>query len=340
MPSRRLHSFFVTLFLGLLSAPVAWATIDVGEPIVILREVERPSEESPEVINRTDCDQDVAIRFPVVIRSAAEPMTVWVGPEGCRDREVRNDECVDIWGDEVSSATTTIEIPAQQVLRGVLNGRTCAEAAVSESRTVTLLFAFLDNGSPSGVDGESDEVTITYDLAGPAGPAITSAKAGEGKILVKWEPETSSTVVGYRLYCAEAGENVTEGVGGEGGAGYTGDCASALVHGEVPDEQYRCGEATGITASKGTAKGLTDGTPYAVGVAAIDGSGNVGMLSVGARCATPQEVTDYYEAFVAGGGEGGGGYCAFGLSRTGPWGAGVFLASVLAGLVARRRWRA
>jgi len=60
-------------------------------------------------------------------------------------------------------------------------------------------------------------------------------------------------------------------------------------------------------------------------------------LAMGEDCATPEEVIDFYEAYVAAGGKGGGGYCAFGLNRPGSL-AGLMLV-VLAALSLRRRLR-
>lgn len=70
-------------------------------------------------------------------------------------------------------------------------------------------------------------------------------------------------------------------------------------------------------------------------MAAVDAVGNRGTLS-DVRCATPQEVTDFYEAYKAAGGQGGGGYCTFGLERPGSVAALTLLA--LVGLSLRRRF--
>lgn len=86
----------------------------------------------------------------------------------------------------------------------------------------------------------------------------------------------------------------------------------------IPDAdfnaKYQCGEITGNTgttviADKVAGNPLTNGTRYAVAVAATDAYGNVGPLS-SVICETPEETNDFWNAYRAAGGQAGGGFCA------------------------------
>jgi hypothetical protein len=72
-------------------------------------------------------------------------------------------------------------------------------------------------------------------------------------------------------------------------------------------------------AAQGAGSGKTDdelqnNMLYAVGVASTDAFGNVGVLS-NVACGTPQDVTGFYEAYRAAGGQAGGGFCSFARPR-------------------------
>ena len=103
------------------------------------------------------------------------------------------------------------------------------------------------------------------------------------------------------------------------------------------DSAYACGKVDSATTTEGKTSWVTNGTEYAVGVAAVDSSGNVGPLS-NLACATPQEVNDFYEVYRRAGGRGGGGLCT--LSRTstrlGPFGM-TLLGAVMAWWLRRQR---
>jgi hypothetical protein len=298
------------------------------------RERERPDDESPLAINREDCEANVLIRFPVTIRAATRDMEVWVGTEDCGVAEVRRDGgCVRAWSGYVNSQTTEIAIPTHDLLFGVNNEGACGDLNAREAVTTTAHFSFLVNGDPSEVAGESATVEISYDLQGPPPPEITGLNAGEGKVIVKWTDSSSSgNPVGYRLFCDPG--TVVEGSAGAAGA--SGEsCASGLADEQIPDASLQCGEIAGQSATRATAKDLSNETSYAVGIAAVDSVGNVGPLALGASCVTPREVTDFYEAYVASGGKGGGGFCSFGVKRPGSLAGLVFVA--LVGFVSRRR---
>jgi MYXO-CTERM domain-containing protein len=107
------------------------------------------------------------------------------------------------------------------------------------------------------------------------------------------------------------------------------------VPGQIPDCAYVCGEAD--ASSGATAKGLTNGKQYAVGVAAFDDVDNVGDLSTLA-CSTPVPVDDFFDLYRAAGGQGGN--CACGIGGDGDvLGAGLLAALGYAAVARRRRRR-
>lgn len=112
---------------------------------------------------------------------------------------------------------------------------------------------------------------------------------------------------------------------------------SVLVAGELPDEQYRCGSATGLTTTRGSARHLDNGTLYAVAVSGVDNVGNTGVLS-NIVCETPEELQDFFEVYRSQGGKGGGGFCS--VTREPPaLGMLGLLAGLAAAWIGRRRAR-
>lgn len=149
--------------------------------------------------------------------------------------------------------------------------------------------------TPTAADGGADAM-----IDGAAGSAATDAgadAAGTG---------------------GSAGSAGSAGAGGTGGGTGNPACPSALVSGERPDEQYRCGTVTGQLATQGEAEGLVNGVTYAVGVAAVDDVDNAGPLSE-IVCGTPQVVDDFFELYRRSGGKGGGGFCQISSERAGGW---------------------
>jgi hypothetical protein len=112
-----------------------------------------------------------------------------------------------------------------------------------------------------------------------------------------------------------------------------------LVAGQIPDLKYVCGTTNGAS---GNATGLTNGTTYAIGVAAYDNLGNVGVLSP-MVCVTPGPIDDFFTLYNEAGGKGGGCELSSGSvdSTVVGDGAGVLLAMGALGLtIVRRRRRA
>lgn len=140
-----------------------------------------------------------------------------------------------------------------------------------------------------------------------------------------------------------SGGSASSSVGGSGGTSSSGGDASCfstnLAVGEVPI-QANCGSASGSTATSVVASGLTKGAFVAVGIAAYDTLGNVGVLSELA-CGTPTEVTGFFDAYVDAGGRAGNGCgCSIlGLHVDDPTRLRILLALslLMVGMVLRRR---
>jgi hypothetical protein len=104
---------------------------------------------------------------------------------------------------------------------------------------------------------------------------------------------------------------------------------------EIP-LQYKAGEIDSVTATSLTLTGLTNGVTYHVAVTSIDGSGNVGPVSV-LQCGKPGAVNDFWQSYKDDGGGASG--CALesgSNAQTGSvFGLGMFAAA--AALLRRRR---
>jgi hypothetical protein len=101
--------------------------------------------------------------------------------------------------------------------------------------------------------------------------------------------------------------------------------------------RYQCGSVNGIYAKTGKVNGLVNKVRYVFSVAAVDHVGNVGVFAANNACATPINVTDFFELYRAAGGKAGGGICSI-SSVSGGTRAGILLAGgVLALAFAARR---
>ncbi len=75
---------------------------------------------------------------------------------------------------------------------------------------------------------------------------------------------------------------------------------------------------------------------YTVAIAAIDGVGNTGPLSV-VSCNTPEPIDDFFKVYRDAGGQAGGGYCQAGPVGVGGGASLLAAASSLAAWLLRRR---
>lgn len=183
-----------------------------------------------------------------------------------------------------------------------------------------------------------------YDLHGPVPPTGLALGSGQSVLLATWNAQTTvKDFSGYKIYCyPKRGAEGDAGVAADAGAGCPAIPAelAGFAEGKIPDaavEDLVCGTMS-TTGSKITIDKLTDGLTYALAVAAIDKNDNTGALSTIA-CLAPQPTTDFYDAYRAGGGEAGGGFCNLGAPRGRTPLAGLFTALAASALLARRRAR-
>lgn len=180
--------------------------------------------------------------------------------------------------------------------------------------------------APSSVGG-------TAPAAGPTGSGLGGA-AGDGGLTDA--AAGAAGAAGASGASGAAGSTSSGGAAGSGGAG-TGNpaCPSAnILAGVRPDPAYECASVESQITTSAEAKNLINGTPYAVGVAAVDLAGNSGPLSAVA-CGTPQEVDDFFELYRRAGGQGGGGFCSIHRGQLGTAGA-LLGALMVLGLLRRR----
>ncbi|HEY6724709.1 MAG TPA: hypothetical protein VI197_11795 [Polyangiaceae bacterium] len=340
--------------LALAGAAASWSTSALADSVVVLdnytveRSDERDSDEQPQTISFKDCEENADVLFPlnVSLTGGRRVLEVYVGPESCLDREVRNNDCRVIYGQEIGADNPSIRIPSQEIVGD--GGEDCESSLSSGTNaSASLLFAFEGSNGEPEADG-SDVLQMSYDVTAPDPPQVTGLGQGDGQLVPRWEPLEGEDVTGYRFYCQESPTTQEEvdsgsfdaaGAGGQGGASSAG-CETSIVPGRRPPEDARfCGEQAGKTAQRGTVTGVVNDRVYAVGVVAQDVVGNEGVVS-NVLCQYPKEVTDFYEAYTAAGGKGGGGFCAFGYGqRANAW-SGLVLLGLALGWARRRRRRA
>ncbi|HEU5073133.1 MAG TPA: hypothetical protein VFU02_03155 [Polyangiaceae bacterium] len=334
-------------------AATSWTASALADSVVVLdnyeiqRNYDRDSDEEPQTISLRDCEANFDVSYPtnVTVTSGSRQLDVWAGPVSCIDPDRLDDEekCRNVFSTQVTANNPNIVIPAQDIVNN--GGEDCDSAKSGPGNaTSVLLFAFEGNNGEPESEG-SFELNMSYDTVPPDPPRATSLGQGDGQLSPHWEPLEDVDVTGYRFYCQEssttqeqvdAGNFDEAGAGGQGGADSTG-CETDLVAGERPPETATfCGEQAGKSAGRGTADGLVNDRVYAVGVVSQDIVGNEGVVS-NVLCQYPKEVTDFYEAYTAAGGKGGGGFCSIGYGReASPW-FGLTLLGLALGWARRRR---
>jgi hypothetical protein len=296
------RSFAFALALAALAslARPAAAQVVVGTPDW---STENRGNRATDVINRQDCLADATIDFDTTISGTTGNFELWAGA-GCEDDMERgpNGSCIRVGTGSTTDRKVTVRV--QDLVRP-LNAAddgteaTCDTGAGEGLQERSLFFLVINTGD-NEVVAQGTPWAFEYDILPPAPPTMVTAASGEASLNVELEAPGDADLDNYRFYCAVADS----------------DCsAAALAPEEYPDETTFCGtlDAQG-SASGATDSDLANGTLYAVGVASQDTSGNIGKLS-GLACGTPLEVTGFFEAYRAAGGQAGGGFCGFAVAR-------------------------
>jgi hypothetical protein len=283
-------------------------------------------------INRNDCLKDAKVTFTTQFTDVMSgTFELWAGSD-CSDtnRVADSTTCVHVANgsrtdravtvsarDLVKSGGTTTPGPGEATVEN------CDDPTDTGGVTRTLHFYVITDGKVL-LEG-TPAFAYTFDTVAPAAPTEITAGAGEASLIVGLTAPGEENVERFRFYCAPTDSGTVE------------DCsAAALQPGMQPDEELACGSvgATGIDMAQ-TSSSLENGVAYAVAVASEDDVGNVGVLSEMA-CSIPKEVTGFYEAYRAAGGQAGGGFCSFGPARRGAIPLGL---AALLGLLAFARRR-
>jgi hypothetical protein len=230
----------------------------------------------------------------------------------------------------------------------------CAPAATSlSSNNGGSSSGGTDTGGTAGTDatsgsGGTDVTTAGTDTGGTAGTAATdtggtAGTAGTDTGGTAGTAGTAGTDTGGTAgtTSTDTGSAGDTGAGGDGTVSDEKDCRAEddkLVPGQDPTENLvECGSVTATGASEGsTNDDLENSVRYAVAVAAEDDANNIGKLSKLA-CGVPQEVTGFYEAYTAAGGQAGGGFCSFAPARRGSIAMAFLMLLGTCALVVRRR---
>lgn len=138
----------------------------------------------------------------------------------------------------------------------------------------------------------------TGGLAGGGGATSSGGGVGGGG-------GTTSSGTGGTTSSGTGGAT-SSGTGGSSSGGGSSCSSDVLVAGEIPSGAYECGSVTGTGDI--TVSGLSQGQEYVIAVAGYDQVHNLGVLSE-LGCGSPEEVTDFFDAYTNAGGQAGGGVC-------------------------------
>jgi len=325
----RLLAVLTFLFVALLPALAFGQSITLGTQIE--HSVDTDATAFDEIWYEECTNPTATVTIPVTLVGVDnDNVHIWVGRSvNCADnstREMNVDEgnCVDIG---VMEGNTTVELVVRDILQ-VLTDEEIASANYCSSigqDTVTVYLLDMESSTVT----TSASVPFKVDFSGPSAPDIKSVGIGENQLIVKWDSSSSSDIDGYRVFCEPVAGGTLVDEGEEPAC-----VGTLLVPGQRPPGAVKASQQYGQTKESGSYDDLENGIWYACGVAGVDTKGNYGDLS-DLKCGKPEIVTDFYEAYVAAGGEGGGGFCAF--SRNPNRSALVVVGALALVLAARRR---
>jgi hypothetical protein len=247
-------------------------------------------------------------------------------------------------GHEQATETVTVDAATNN---GTCGSSTPVTTASDAAGAVATADASEDAGDASGVADAAGSGGVPNDDAGgnPCGVPLNDAgipsPGGCSSSSVLVPGGTSSNLVavtddaGNIVYVEAGGTTIVE----EGGAAVTGGTMSMALQYNQSLQQggYLCGYGSASSTSINVT-GLKDGYYYNIGVAVVDGAGNVGPLS-NVVCGEPVPVADFWRLYYDAGGRAGGGFCS--LESVGmPAGTSGLGALMVASMVAMIRRRA
>jgi hypothetical protein len=323
----RLLAFLTFLFVALLPALAFGQSITLGTQID--HSVDTDATSYDEIWYEECTTPGATVTIPVTLMGVDnDNVHIWVGRSvNCADnstREMNVDEgnCVDIG---VMEGNTTQELFVQDILQVLTDEEIGSANYCSSIGQDTVTVYFLDMVSSTVTTSAS--LPFKVDFSGPSAPELDRVGIGESQLIIHWDSSSSADIDGYRVFCEPLDTLVEEGA--------EPTCVGTLlVPGERPPGSVKASKQYGVTKDSGAYDGLENGVWYACGVAGVDTQGNYGNLSE-LGCGKPEPVTDFYEAYVNAGGEGGGGFCAF--SRTPQRSALAAFGAAALLLAARRR---
>jgi hypothetical protein len=282
----------------------------------------RPQNQNPEGVSFSDCEQNLRLDFTLVLSgftaSDQASVQVWAGTQNvaCDQDSNRSSgmgvphpcwQVAQTYGPVLATTSTTIPLSvyARDVLRyeappsgsavlqaydPAFNASSDGEGACHVQTTdaqVPISLYFLAVDSTGNVVGVAYRDALMTDLVAPPPPCSVSVQGGGGVLDVAWSaPAADPDRAGFTLWTAPAGEAGCEAIAGNGFF-VTGGSTELACHRQgisQPSLALLAGTVDDPTATSFTQTGLHADERYAVGVASIDGTGNIGPLST-ASCA-------------------------------------------------------
>ncbi len=301
-------------------------------------------------IGLKDCTDDSEIVFPVIITGLPDDTVtfeIWAGTGDCTQAGATNNAstgtCWPVAVNEVPASVMSIPLraadivsqlgitPPNQSYVSANTGVCTGTAATLGEATVNVFFMFFPTGS-STPSVSSAAYPLKVKLSGPAACTNVTAASGDGLLIVDFNaPAGETDIQGYDLFAQPTGSGKdASAVATCSSTIDASSAASACADGGTPN--LTCAQVNGTTNGAGTIGGLTNGTSYAVAVAAFDQFGNTGTLS-NAACSTPQPIDDFWKIYSQNGA--GSGSCA--LEAVGSRGSPAALAVAVTVVVLRRR---
>ena len=313
----RLLAYLTFLFVALLPALAFGQSITIGPVEQFTHSVDTDSTTLSEIWFEECETPGATIEIPITLMGISDDnihvfvsKTVDCSNDNERDEAINNGTCIDLGTIEDDN---TIRLEVRDILRplaprdvGVDSPEFCTSIGDGGRISSTVYLLDLDGGTAD----TKASTTFSVDFTGPDPPDLDRVGVGESQLIVYWGASDSDDIDGYTVFCEPLSEGSLIGEGGANGSGTPECVGTQLKEGERPPGSVRGSQQYGVTKDSGAYGNLQNGVWYACGVAGVDRQGNTGNLSALA-CARPEPVTDFYEAYVDAGGQGGGGFCAF-----------------------------